>query len=149
MKTAIHGIMSLGLLCAAVITADAVLMRMSTLYGWLYLAVCAAAAGVVLATFCTKCPCRENCGHVLPGKIVKRLGDRQPGPYSLAELSATTLSILILLGLPQVWLWRYPSALAVFWALVIGAVIQIRLIVCRACGNAHCPANIFLQQGPS
>ena len=141
MRRQLHGIISLGLIFAAVVVAAVVLIRISVTLGALYLGGCAAASIVILYAYCAKCPGRTHCGHVLPGKAAKIFSDRPSGPYTTVELAATGLSLLVLMGLPQVWLWRSMRPLIAFWAMTIIAVIQIRSVVCRNCNNAFCPAK--------
>jgi hypothetical protein len=97
--------------------------------------------GIVYA-FCAKCPCRGHCAHVIFGKLATALTNRRPGPYSPSEVAVVAVALLWLLGLPQAWLWRYPTWLIVFWVLNAMAVLQIRLAVCRSCENVHCPIKV-------
>jgi hypothetical protein len=46
-----------------------------------------------------------------------------------------------LIGYPQAWLWRHTTALIAFWGLMALAVVDIRVKVCKACDNKHCPGN--------
>jgi hypothetical protein len=141
MRSRFHGITSIGLLLVAIAIAVVVMFRTSLVLGVVYLVVCAVAPGAVLYAYCARCPCQTNCGHVFPGKLAAALTNRQPGPYTKVELAATGLALLLLLGLPQVWLWRYTGLFAAFWVLNAIALVQVRAAVCRDCDNAYCPAN--------
>jgi hypothetical protein len=141
MRGQFHGIASIGLVLVATVIAIVAMFRTSLALGVGYLVVCAVAPGVILYAYCAKCPCRTNCGHVFPGKLATTFTNRQPGPYTTVELVATGLALLLLLGLPQVWLWRYTWSFIAFWALNAIALVQIRAFVCRVCDNAYCPAN--------
>jgi len=136
----LHGITSLGLVAISVLIAIAVIFWMSWPWGIGYLLITAAAIITILYAFCAKCPCRHHCGHVLPGKAASRFS-RPPGPYNLMELSAVMVSLLLLLGLPQFWLWLVPGWFIVFWILNLTALTQIRSAVCKECDNIYCPVN--------
>ena len=71
--------------------------------------------------------------------MIAQLMAREPGPYRPAELLATGLALLLLVGFPLLWLWRYPGSLVAFCLLNAVALLQIRLVSCRTCDHAHCP----------
>jgi hypothetical protein len=139
--TKFHGVTSIGLAAVAIGIGAVVMFLTSWVLGVVYLATCAAGAVIVLYVYCAKCPCKaDNCGHVFPGKIAT-IFDRQPGPYTSVEMTAVLLALLLLLGLPQFWLWRYTGLLIVFWVLIGIAAVQARTVVCKACGNEYCLLN--------
>ncbi|MBN1426984.1 MAG: hypothetical protein JXB07_01285 [Anaerolineae bacterium] len=140
MTTRFHGITSLALAGAAIALGAVAMFQSAMWIGVGYLLVCAIAAPVVLYAYCAKCPCKTHCAHVLPGKAAM-LFKRQPGPYSPAEMLAMIVALLLMVGLPQIVLWRSPGLLIAFWVLLGIAVIQVRSVVCRACGNINCPLN--------
>jgi hypothetical protein len=134
-----HGLLSLGWVLIAVVMAAVVMFQVSWLLGAVYLIGCAVGLLGIVYAYCAKCPCRTHCAHVILGKLALALMDRQPGPYSGAEVAVVILALLWLLGLPQVWLWQTPVLFVAFWVLNTIAVIQIRLAVCRGCDNGYCP----------
>ena len=140
MSMRFHGVMSVLLVAAAVIVA--VLMLAQVGWGWVlgYLLLCAAGGSAVLYAYCAKCPCKACCAHVLPGKIAG-VFPRNPGPYSPIEVAAVIVAGVLILGLPQLWLWRSLVAGVVFWLLSAVAVIQILTFICGACPNTHCPVG--------
>ncbi len=75
---------------------------------------------------------------MFPGKAAQ-VFNREPGPYTLIELAAMILALALLIGLPQFWLWRYTGLFIAFWVLNGIALVQIRIVVCRTCGNIYCP----------
>jgi hypothetical protein len=91
--------------------------------------------------FCAKCSCRTLCGHVIPGKVAMVFIHRTPGPYTTVEIIVTGIALLLLIGLPQIWLWQYTGLFITFWVLIGIAVIQIRTVICRGCDNTYCPAR--------
>jgi hypothetical protein len=140
MSTRFHGVMSLTLVAVAVIIATLVLAQVT--WGWAvgYVMLCVAGMGAILYAYCAKCPCKACCAHGLPGKIAGRF-PRKPGPYSAIELAGLIIAGLLILGLPQLWLWRSVVAGVVFWVLNAIAFVQILLFVCGACSNTHCPVR--------
>ena len=141
METRFHGITSLALVLAAIVLAAAGMFRTSWALGFVYVAICAAASIAILYAYCAKCTCRRHCGHVFPGKIVMIFKSRPSGPYTAVELMATGLALLLLIGFPQAWLWKYTALLIAFWVMITLAVVQILTFVCRACDNRYCPAR--------
>jgi hypothetical protein len=140
MNNQIHGLISISLVLIAVAFGATAMFLSAPLLGLAYLVTVALALGVVLYAYCAKCADRARCGHVLPGKIVTAFTNRQTEPYTSFELILVGVALLLLLGLPQPWLWRFPGLLAAFWVLTAIALLQIRAVVCRACNNKNCPA---------
>jgi hypothetical protein len=139
MSARFHGLVSIGLVGIAILVAVATVFWTSPVLGIAYVAGCVVAPLGIVYAFCAKCPCRTRCAHVLFGKLAVAFTNRRQGPYTPVEVGVVGLALLWLLGLPQVWLWRTPVWFAVFWVLNGVAVAQIRLAVCPACDNAHCP----------
>jgi hypothetical protein len=138
MKTRFHGVTSIVLELIATIIAAVVMFRTSWVLGVVYLAICAAASGAILYAYCAKCPCKAHCAHVLPGKAAMAIS-RESGPYTTTELAVLAVAFLALMGLPQIWLWRYIELFVAYWVLSVIAVAQIRIVVCRTCDNVFCP----------
>jgi len=142
MNTKIHGITSLSLVMLTLIIATVVMFLTSWLLGVVYLLVAALAMFIIIYGFCAKCPCRTHCGHVIPGKLAVALTKRQSGPYTTIEVVGLVLGLVLLVGLPQPWLWTYRGWFITFWVLNAIALIQIRSFVCRVCDNIYCPARL-------
>jgi hypothetical protein len=139
MSARFHGVTSIGLVVVAMVIAAVVLFQVSWVVAVVYLVGCAVSAAGIVYAFCAKCPCRRRCAHVVFGKLAVAFTNREEGPYTGIELAVVGLALLWLLGFPQIWLWRYAGLLVAFWVLNAISVVQIRLAVCPACGNAHCP----------
>ena len=139
MSARFHGVVSIGLVGIAILIAAVTVFQSSLLLGIVYLVGCGLAPWGIVYAFCAKCACRHCCAHVVFGKLAVAFTNRQEGPYTKAEMAVVVLALLWLLGLPQVWLWRTPLWLIVFWVLNAVAVVQIRLAVCPACENVRCP----------
>jgi hypothetical protein len=133
-----HGVTSLALMALATVIAAVVMFQTSWVLGVVYLVVCVAASGTVVYAYCAKCPCKARCAHVLPGKAALAF-ERQPGPYTRTELLALLVAFLLLMGLPQLWLWRYSGLFVAYWSWSAIALVEVRANVCRSCDNVHCP----------
>ncbi|MEW5959780.1 MAG: hypothetical protein AB1801_18805 [Chloroflexota bacterium] len=143
-----HGITSLGLVGIATILAAIALFQSWWVLGLGYLALAGLAGLGVIYAYCAKCPCKAHCGHVLPGKAAMAF-NRKPGPYTPTELGILVLALLVLIGLPQFWLWPYTGLFVVYWLLNAIAMVQIRGVVCRTCNNVYCPFKIRNYSPPS
>ncbi|MEW6516447.1 MAG: hypothetical protein AB1439_06045 [candidate division FCPU426 bacterium] len=138
MKTRFHGLLSLGLATAALAVGWGAMAKADPRMAWMYLGVMAVSAPLVIFSYCAKCSNRGDCGHVIPGWLTRMLPERQPGPYRWLDYLGTVLPGLALVGLPQLWLWRQPGALALFWLLLLAATLDIRVKMCVACRNRNC-----------
>ena len=140
MVSKFHGVFSLLLILASVVIA--VVFMLSNFIGWglVYLGIMVLANPIALYSYCAKCLCREDaCSHIIPGKLTRLLPVRREGPYSFGDYFATALSLVALLGFPQIWLWRSKGLFVLFWILVTIGLVEILLFVCRTCRNANCP----------
>ena len=139
MKNRFHGVFSLVLIVTAVVVALIFLFTKSFPLGILYLALIIISSGVVLFAYCSKCTCRSTgCSHVFPGKLTRFLPVRKDGPYTSGDIPATSISLLVLFLFPQYWLWQNTELFVLFWVLTLGAVVEIRLFVCKECRNGIC-----------
>jgi hypothetical protein len=141
MSAQFHGLSSIGLILLAVATAAVMAFQTSWLLGAGYMALSLLSSAAMVYAFCAKCPCQARCGHVLPGKLAARFTNRRPGPYTRVELAVVVVAGLLLAGWPQLWLWPHTGPFFIFWLLVVLALLQIRVYVCRACDNRYCPAH--------
>jgi hypothetical protein len=139
-----HGVTSFILVFIALMIGLGVMFAASWLWGLIYLAVMALAPQAILRAYCAKCPCQAHCAHIFPGKAAKAFS-RTPGPYTLLEIGIMVIAVALLVGLPQYWLWPYPTLFVTFWVLSGIAFIQIRAFVCKTCNNIYCPVRIKTQ----
>lgn len=145
MNPQIHGILSLVVITAAVITAFLGIVQSSLFWAVLYLAGILLSSLIIVYSFCTKCPCRDtSCGHVIPGKLTRFFPRRREGPYTLADMVGVVVPVVFIVVFPQYWLLSnigYFILFVVFWIL---AAVDIQFFVCRVCTNTYCP---FFQNG--
>jgi hypothetical protein len=139
MSERVHGLLSLGLTGIGIAIAAVVAFAQAAWLGLGYLALCGVAAVGILYAYCARCTCRAHCAHVIPGKLAGRFRRQKTGPYTPLEIAVVAAALLLLVGLPLTWLWRYPWLLVIFGALMAIAFFEIRLTVCRGCENVLCP----------
>ena len=107
MKSKFHGVFSLMMIYAAVFLALIGLLDQSGLIIGGYILILIVAPLLIVYSYCSKCVCREDaCGHVFPGMLTKILPERKQGPYSIVDMAGTALSLGLLFGYPQFWLWQ-------------------------------------------
>ena len=136
----IHGVFSLLLITAAVVIALAYMLSQSISRGLVYLAILMLANPIVLYSYCAKCLCRDDsCSHVIPGKLTRLMPTRKPGRYTFMDYFGTAISLIVLFGFPQFWLWQNLAMFALFWGVLIIGLVEILIFVCRACSNTNCP----------
>lgn len=140
LSTRFHGVVSVVLAGIAVVIAALMLTQIAWQWAVGYVLLGMTGLGVIIYAYCAKCPCKACCAHVLPGKIAGWF-PRRLGPYSIAEQAVVVVVLLLILGLPQLWLWRSVAAGVVFWVLNAIAVTQILVFVCGTCPNTHCPVR--------
>jgi len=140
MHRRIHGIFSLLILFAAVLTAILALVQSSLVWTVLYLVGTFLSCLVLIYSFCTKCPCRKTgCGHVIPGKLTRFFPSRPAGPYTFMDKAGVVVPIVFMILFPQYWLLEHLTYFSLFAILCLVAAADIRFCVCRGCTNRFCP----------
>jgi hypothetical protein len=140
MNSKTHGIISLLLIGCAIFIAAYVAASFSILLLTGYLLFSFLSLGIVIVTYCAKCPCKHQCPHFLPGYLAKSI-NRQPGAYTVIELTGLLMALAILLLLPVIWLWHNWLDSLIYGFVLVLAIIEIRKFVCKPCGNINCPLN--------
>ena len=142
MKRSFHGVFSLVLILAAVVTALIYIFGVSMAWGLVYVGAIVLANPMALYAYCAKCACREfDCSHIFPGKLAGLLPPRAQGPYTGVDYLGTALSLIVLLGVPQFWIWRNKAVFIAYWIPILLGLVEIRFWVCRDCRNENCPMN--------
>ena len=136
--TRTHGVTSLMWVAIAIGIAVWTLAQTALVWAGGYVLLCVAGAVVIIYAYCAKCPCKACCAHVLPGKVAARVS-RVPAPYSDAEQAVVVVALLLILGLPQLWIWQRLAAGVGFWGLNGVAILQILGVICTTCPNTYCP----------
>ena len=141
MRTKVHGLTSIGFIFLAILLAEGLTWRLSVLLAIGYMLLVFLAFAVVIASYCSKCPCKGRCPHIIPGWLAERI-HRQPGRYTRLELTLLVLSLSMILLLPNFWIAAEPLWLIPYWGLILIGIIQIRTFVCSPFGNIFCPAHL-------
>lgn len=135
------GVLSLLLIFIALGLAIYRLLSVSPVLGACYMVIVPIAFLLVLYAYCRKCPHAKEgtCRHVLFGWLVTCLfKTHEPSSYTLRELLLTLFSLIILILLPQYWLFGTLELFIAFWALMAAAIVMVLASVCRGCFNRNC-----------
>ncbi len=132
------GIVGLFLGICVVLTGTVGISMNSFFFGILYLIISGICAILVTNVFCTKCPIKTSCVHVLPG-FIARIWPEKKGPYTTFDLLLTIILFAIIILPPQVFLIAYPGLFVFFWICMILAAICSNRFLCPDCKNQFCP----------
>ena len=138
MKKINHGIISLILAAISIGTGLYVIITVSLTYAIIYIAGTFLLFDLVIYAYCTKCPSRNCCGHILPGKLTKYFPKRKDGPYTFLDYMGVIIPIIFIFIFPQFWLWKNYFLFVVFWLSLLVAVFEINKFVCPPCLNTKC-----------
>jgi hypothetical protein len=144
MNRQIHGILSLLIIFAAILTATFAIVQSSVLLAAIYLTGTFLSSLVMVYSFCTKCPCRQtSCGHIIPGKFTQFFPRRSEEPYTLSDKLGVVVPLVFIIVFPQYWLLSHLTYFILFAVLFLVAAADIQLFVCKGCSNHFCP---FIQK---
>ncbi len=136
-----HGVVSITLFFASQVVALTVLFTESLVLGVGYSILFILASLAIVYFYCAKCPIRlSGCMHLVIGPVTQIFPERKQEPYSRLDYSMVVIALGLMILLPQVWLWRYPKLVAVFWGALVIAGIQINRFICNQCDNVQCIA---------
>lgn len=139
MKRQEHGILSLILFFMAVGIGAISIVQTSSLMAITYMLTSAISFVLIVYSYCSKCSCRKHtCGHVLPGIITRFLPHRIEASYTIMDYIGVALPIIVIVVFPQYWLKNNILLLVSFWSLILVAVVDILLKVCKGCENENC-----------
>jgi hypothetical protein len=136
-----HGIFRLGLVTIALLIGIVVVSLSSLILGIGLLLLLIAFFVFIPKLLCRKCPVRENCAHVVTGKISIRLSPYCADSFIFSDLLLLLVLMIPLFVVPQFWLVKELVLIIAFWGLLLIGVIEILLFVCPSCGNTKCPIN--------
>ncbi len=138
MKNLPHGIISLFFTAAALLLGIFAISAGNLIYGIVYVVILITGFLVVIYSYCTKCSGRFNCGHVIFGKIAQRMPKRKSSSYSNLDFLGVMIPLILMMVIPQFWLWKTTWMFAAFWILMIVSVLEINRYVCSRCANSKC-----------
>ena len=129
MKGKFHGITSLLLISTSFIIGLYATYLYSLIWAIIYGITLLSGMLSILFCYCAKCPCKEtNCGHYFPGKLTRLFPNRTPGKYKVWEKLGVFLPVILIIAIPQFWLFKNYLLLAIYWGLFIIGFIQIKHI---------------------
>jgi hypothetical protein len=135
-----HGIFSLLLIFLSFMIGILVILNESLTMAVLYISAIIVFIPLIIYSFCSKCNCRlDSCGHILPGLLSRLLPARKQSKYTAFDYTGVVLPFIILVVFPQFRLWDNTILLIIFWLALLISFAEVRLFVCKRCGNKYCP----------
>lgn len=136
------GLLSIGLIGAAIVFDLVLLFRHSVVLGGVYISMVIIGAFIILMNYCRKCPhsMNESCHHIVPGKIAKKLPYKKTGKYTILELALVIVSVGAIFIYPVLYLYKQVIFLAIYLLLWLSGIILLRKGVCTSCYNRWCIA---------
>lgn len=116
----------------------------STAWGWIYLGVATIGQAVfVLPSLCGHCPYLHHLNDCLfaPAGLMRRVVKYRGPKVSGSETAFICITLVLVAGIPQVWLIRHTNLLILFWAILVPFVAYFPLHLCKRCRHTGCPAN--------
>lgn len=138
MNRMIYGTAGLILGILAVITGTYAILMQSVSVACGYLLLSMLCGVFITRFFCSKCPVKRTCVHILPGYMV-RMWQEKSGPYTSAEILITCLLFAIIILPPQIFLLASPGLFIQFWICMVLAAVFSNRFLCPCCGNRFCP----------
>ncbi|NPD46127.1 MULTISPECIES: hypothetical protein [unclassified Lentimicrobium] len=135
-KLKVHGSISMLLFFACIGIADYALFNYSKILGLIYLMIVIVGFSFIALTYCTKCPIRERCNHLILG-FVSKLREYNYNSYTNLDIISTLFAVLVI-AFPQYWMFESFYLFLIFWILMLIAGVEIFFVVCSKCGNKKC-----------
>jgi hypothetical protein len=133
------------LLFAAILAVGAfAIFSHSHTWGWIYIGVAILGqAAFVLPSLCGHCPYPHHLNDCLflPAGIMKKLVKYRGPKITGSESALIGITLLLVVGIPQVWLIKEPGLLILFWALFVPFLAFFPFYLCKRCRHTGCPAN--------
>ncbi|MCX5848602.1 MAG: hypothetical protein NTW65_04055 [Deltaproteobacteria bacterium] len=139
MNKTFYGVISILAQIAAMIVGFIGIAKYSFGIAILFVAGCVISFTIFVYAFCTKCPIRDQCVHIVHGLLTNLMPNREQGAYSHCERLGTMLYFIFLVTFPQYWLINSPWLMALFWAILLSGFAINGIKVCGGCGNVYCP----------
>ena len=135
-----HGVLSILLMAVCLFLAFFSILSVSIFCGFIYLFISVIFFLLIIYMYCTKCPniTSNTCRHIFPGLIAKSLPAKKQSNYTYVELIITVLSFLVIVIFPQYWLWKSNILFILFWGILMLALIDVPIFICKSCLNNYC-----------
>jgi hypothetical protein len=122
-------------------------------WGWIYLGVAILGqAFFVLPSLCGHCPYPNQYRDCLflPAGIMRRLVGYRGPKVTASETALIGITLLLVVGIPQVWLIKHTGLLILFWAVLLPFLAYFPFSLCKRCRHTGCPSNRVRQNiGPA
>jgi hypothetical protein len=138
-KYNVHGIISIVLIFISFGIGIASIAIYSVIVSLINLLTIFLAFVTISIVYCSKCKCRDNCNHLIIGKISILFSKFNPDKYKNKDLIlGVMIPMLIAIGLPQYWLINNPTLLFLYWGFIVLAGLEVYFFVCNNCLNDKC-----------
>lgn len=137
-KIKYHGITSILLIVVSFSIGCVELYRHSLLLLFTELAFTVFALVFIGKGYCAKCECRENCNHILFGKVSLLLSKYNEGPYTITDWVTVSLPIIVVIAFPQFWLYKNQTMMILYWIFFSIGAIDAVIFGCAKCMNKRC-----------
>jgi len=134
----VHGIISILLAFSAVSIGMLSIALSSVLIAFIYLLLIVTVVLIVARNYCAKCTSRENCNHIIFGKISVFLTEPNKDTYNIADSICVAVPMAVVFLFPQFWLIENIPLFIVFWLLMSIAGVEVYCYVCNRCLNKKC-----------
>jgi hypothetical protein len=133
-----YGVIGMLMVIAAILVGLSGILPYSVTAAGMYLAGSIVVFLIFVYAFCAKCPVRDNCTHIIQGRLTHLMPGRTTGPYSGCDLLGLFMFFGFVALFPQYWLIRNLLLMGIFWILFLGNLIITHFGCCRVCGNIYC-----------
>jgi hypothetical protein len=139
MKNLPHGIISIILAGIAMFIGFLAIYNTNQQMAFIFLIILILGFTIIAYSYCSKCALRNNCAHVVVGKITNLLPQRKQTNYTFWDFIGVIVPFFLILAIPQIYLIKNIWMLVTFWGLFLLAYLEINKFVCTKCLNSKCP----------
>lgn len=138
MKNLPHGIISIILAGIAIFIGFLAVFDANQSIALIFLLTIVIGFIIIAYSYCSKCASRDNCAHVIIGKITKLLPGRRQTNYTFWDYAGVIVPFVLILIVPQIYLIKHLWMLISFWVLLVIAGLEVNIFVCTMCSNSKC-----------
>jgi hypothetical protein len=137
-KYNIHGIVAMVLFLISFGVGVVAVSKYSIALGTVALFLVLLSFVSVSVIYCSKCKCRNNCNHVIFGKISILLSKYNPDNYILFDVIVGLLPMLIAIVFPQYWIVKNITFVLCYWIPMVIGGLEAFIFLCPKCLNSKC-----------
>lgn len=138
MSNTFYGVIVLLFQIAAMVVGFIGIAQYSLNAALIYAAGIPATFVIFVYAYCTKCPIRNNCVHVVHGLVANLMPGREQGKYSWADILGAMTFFGFVCIFPQYWLLKNLTLLVMFWVIYLTGMSLNAIKLCHGCGNVDC-----------